>query len=220
MKESRVLIGRARLLLPQRFDVGLIFGPTRCPFVSNERGTPEYRYRNAFDDSFGPIGPSLLEGDSTDGRQQIDPVWRQSELGDEVGASEIFACNSEILDWGAKLGERADHSGRILLRRLHPDVQIAGRTRNRVNAERMGTDNQKPNVSCVQLAQEITKVLNHRSFGPPCSASVESRMGMVARVYAGRDPCAELHAIRESSRIISSRSPTVVAAGGAAASAL
>jgi hypothetical protein len=59
------------------------------------------------------------------------------------------------------------------------------RSHLRMNTESVRAHDQETNLGYDQLAEEITKVVDHRSLGRSDSASVVIRIGIVARVYCG-----------------------------------
>ena len=103
---------------------------------------------DATEESLHPMRPSLGECQATQLRQNVDTVWRDAELEDELRPSEFI--DGEKRKRRAEPGQCRLDAVRILQRGLHPDVEVLGETRFSVECDGIATDEEVTRLSVVQ----------------------------------------------------------------------
>ena len=88
----------------------------------------------------------------------------------------------------------------VLLARLDPDVEIAGRARAAMKAERVRAHDQEPDVSCGERSQQIDKVRIHR-FARRARAIVPGSVSRLAGCVGRRDGGPIFPIVRVGSRV-------------------
>src|SRR5205807_725888 len=102
-------------------------------------------------------GPGFGEADPRNRSEKVDAPRGKTDLENDAGLGEIGL--GELRQRSAEFTQRRVGLPRVLRRRLHPYVQIAGRARVTMNGERVRAHNHESHLSGDERAQQIAKVL-------------------------------------------------------------
>jgi hypothetical protein len=108
-----------------------------------------------------PPGPRFGERDRGQRCQNVNPSGRHPDLIHHALTTEILDGN--VRKRRAKCGERVHNAHGIVWRRVNPHIQVARGAWTTVQRECICPDDEEPNVSGDERAQQIDKVLVHRA---------------------------------------------------------
>jgi hypothetical protein len=127
----------------ERLDVTQVLVTPGGPLVLNERVDAKDWYPHALDLRFCSRRPRIVEGESGYARENVDSIWRQTELRDRIGLREIRFLDSKVFKRHSELRQRRPHASRIVGSGVDPDVDVDRCPGDSVNSERVGPDDQK-----------------------------------------------------------------------------
>lgn len=155
---GRTLRGRPLLspALAEVFDVCEVTGPPHDPLVPDELVPAQHGDFQSFDLHDDAILRGLFEVHAADGSQDIDSLWRQTDLEDHVRAGKIF--ERKLVKGSAEGLERAPDAMGIIARGPYPEVQIPGCARHAVRGERMRADDDVFSSLREQRGQHLDEV--------------------------------------------------------------
>lgn len=106
------------------------------------------------------LAPRVLETDAIDDCDDVDADRWDADLEDQSSRGEIRL--GQIVQRRTKSSERTVDAGSILFARLHPNIEIFGRTDQAMGRQRMTADDQILNAVGVECGQQIAEVGVHR----------------------------------------------------------
>ncbi len=147
--EYRLLarLGIVVRLLAEQSSIGKVLRPPRCEFVGYKLPAPQNRDAKALDLGLDRRILSLFERDAADRRHEVDPSRRQAQLIDRAGVLEVPRSDAMALDRRAEVPEREHEACCVLCIRRHEDVQVTGGSRDSMDRESMGSDDQEADAS-------------------------------------------------------------------------
>ena len=123
--------------LAECLDIGQILAACRRALVDEERVASKKRHHSPAYRMIHVTLPCRCEtGNASDGRHEIDAVWRESELDDAVRPLKICELKSEGRRGRSEYGERTPHALRVARIGIDPDVDILRTARNTVYGQR------------------------------------------------------------------------------------
>jgi hypothetical protein len=67
-------------------------------------------------------GPSLLEDHAVNGSDHVDSNRLNTHLEDEARSRKVF--NGQVMEWGAKVGQRGENAFGVGRMRANPDIEV------------------------------------------------------------------------------------------------
>jgi hypothetical protein len=148
------------------------------------------------------IGPRSLEvWQPAERRQEIDPVWRQTELDHRVGSCEVSQRDLEIVEWCAEVSEGPPDAFRVRRLRIDPHIQILSAERYPVHCHGMGADYEESGAGSGKRCEEILPVVRYHFL--------TMLTGISLRRYDGIGRPVSAHIRRVSTTTIARRSSGV-----------
>jgi hypothetical protein len=142
-------VGRFIVLTSQETgNVSQILRATNCTLINNQVVTADEANDFAVYLHVKTARPGVLKIDCTDGRQEIDPMWRVTELNHRILPHEILF--RDVKTAKAKVVEDTKDLLGILLAQPNPSVKVAGVPGQTVGGNRVPSDNEVSNATSVE----------------------------------------------------------------------
>src|SRR5678815_1581884 len=107
-------------VLLEPFDVAQVLGAPGCAVVADELLEPDDVHRDLAERARDPAGPCVIEGDTGQLRQDVDPSGWDANLIHDAGSRE--AGFGDRVDWRTDGGQRTHDACGV--RRVDPDVKV------------------------------------------------------------------------------------------------
>lgn len=119
-------------------------------FIGEESCSTDHGHRDPVDFNVRSFFPRVLERYAVDCRDHVDPPGDDAHLVDEIVTREVF--DVDLLKWSTKSRQgRVDKPSVARIVR-DPHIKISGRSRLRMNRQRVSADEQKPNSAVDEFA--------------------------------------------------------------------
>jgi hypothetical protein len=137
----------------ERVNVSEILRPASGALVGKEAVEADDRKLELGNRCFRARLPGLLEPDTADLVQDVDPVRRDTHLENDPRRGQILY--RQALQWSAERRQSCVSPASVVDRGLDPNVEIAGRSWLGVIPNRVSADDEKSDVSVDERLQQI-----------------------------------------------------------------
>jgi hypothetical protein len=138
------------MMSENELDVAEILRAAARTLIGKERRSTDYGDRDTIDLNAHSILPSVLESNAVDRRDHVDSPRDDAHLEDEIVASEVV--DVDLIERSTEPRQGRIDQTRIFEIVRDPDIKITGRSRLRMNRQRVSTDEQKPNSAVEEFA--------------------------------------------------------------------
>lgn len=141
----------------QVFDVQQILWPSAGLLVRNEIGEADVVNGRRTKGSGHAMGPCVGERDTVDRGQQVDAVWRHTELHDPARRREVASREPETAE--TEVRQRAQQPLGVVWRRFDEDIDVLGKARPAVERHGVPAHHEGFNVPGLQAREQFFEVL-------------------------------------------------------------
>lgn len=150
-----IVAWRQRLELAHVFEV---LGSSARAFVDQQGLATRHSESDAVDFHVPAPDPGVVELDAGDARENVDAPWREPELVDRAGMSEVPGREPVRRQRCPERSQRHKQPVRVLTVGSNEDVEIARAANDPVNGERMRTNDEELDAGLAERLDEIREV--------------------------------------------------------------
>lgn len=147
---------KALLILYEPIDIRLILRAPQCPFVLNEVLPPKNWNHQSFELNLHPLRPGLLEVNTRNRRQDVDPSRGNANLENRVRGLEVLGLH--IRKRGPEYRKGLKNSLSVFRASAHPKIHVARRAGMPVRRKGICPDEQILNLRVGEGGQHVAVV--------------------------------------------------------------